>query len=113
MTRSRKDQPSLFDAVDAPLFLEQTLDGSPLVEDETHFERYGLTIAVGEDDGRYWIGSRCTIGGEEARVKSAGAIAYIEPVSLDVEPLYVEWDEVCEAFEYADDVPDFPPVDRS
>ena len=110
MKRVRRDQPLLFDAVDAPLFQEQALDGPPL---ETHPERHGLTFAVGEDDGRCWLGSRCTIGGEEARVKSAGAIAYIEPVSLDVEPVYVEWAEVCEAFECADDVPDFPPFARS
>jgi hypothetical protein len=104
MKRTRKDQPLLFDAVDCPLF--PAIDGSPL---ETHAERYGLTI--GEDDGHCWIGSRCTIGGKEARVKCAGTIAYIEPVSLDVEPVYVEWDEVCEAFECADGVPDFPPID--
>ena len=103
MKHARKDQPLLFDAVDCPLFQRQTMDDSP---PDTHLEGYG------EDDGRCWTGSRCTIGGKEARVKSAGTIAYIEPVSLDVEPVYVEWDEVCEAFEY-DDVPDFPPIDHS
>ena len=56
MKRTRKDQPLLFDAVDCPLFQEQAIDGS-----------------LGEDDGRCWIGSRCTIGGEGSLTVSVRA----------------------------------------